>query len=155
MPFQPGQSGNPAGRKAGQPTRLTVAVRSRIAEGADPISLLQKVMAGEALMQADGEPVTPTLDQRIRAAMTLANKLVPDAKDSPVSFSVGRIDGPGAALEAMGAVTDKMAAGELTPSEAGAVIGVISQYAKVYELTELERRVAELEAARAGAVAVP
>lgn len=145
MRFEPGQSGNPTGRKAGQPNRLTMAARAQIAAGVDPVGFLQRVMIGEAVPQADGESVTPSLDQRIKAAMTLANKLVPDAKDAPVSFSVGRIDGPRAALDAMGAVTGKMAAGELTPSETSAVIGVIAQYTKVYELTELERRLAELE----------
>jgi hypothetical protein len=48
----------------------------------------------------------------------------------------------------MGAVAGKMAAGELTPLQATAVLGVIGQYAKAYELTELEQRVAQLEAAR-------
>src|SRR4051812_22060840 len=100
MRFEPGQSGNPAGRKAGQPNRLTMVARAQIAAGADPVGFLQRVMAGDAVAQANGEPVAPTLDQRIRAAMTLANKLVPDARDSPVSFKVGPIDGPAAALEA-------------------------------------------------------
>lgn len=145
MRFERGQSGNPAGRKAGQPNRLTMAARAQIAAGADPVGFLQRVMIGEAVPQADGESITPSLDQRIRAAMTLTNKLVPDAKDAPVRFSVGRIDGPATALEAMGTVTDKMANGELTPSEASAVIGVIAQYTKAYELTELERRISELE----------
>ena len=150
MPFEPGHSGNPAGRKAGQPNRLTMAARAHIAAGVDPVSFLQQVMGGEAIAQADGQIVRPSLDQRIKAAMTLANKLVPDAKDAPVRFSVGRIDGPGAALVAMGAVTDKMAHGELTPLEASAVISVIAQFTKAYELTALERRVAELEAVRGG-----
>lgn len=148
MRFEPGQSGNPNGRKAGKPNRLTMAARAQIAAGVDPLGFLQRVVAGDAVAQADGEEVIPSLDQRIRAATTLANKLHPDAKDSPVSFKIGQIDGPGAALAAMGAVTGKMAAGEMTPSEAGAVIGVISQYAKTYELTELERRISELEALR-------
>ncbi len=148
MPFEPGQSGNPAGRKAGQPNRLTMAARAQIAAGADPVGFLQRVMDGTVVSNDDGETVAPTLDQRIRAAMMLANKLVPDAKDGPVCFKIGQIDGPGAALAAMGAVTGMMAAGELTPGEAGAVIGVISQYAKTYELTELERRITELEARR-------
>src|SRR4051794_32365475 len=111
MPFEPGQSGNPAGHKAGQPNRLTMAARAQIAAGADPVAFLQRIVGGDVVAQADGEDVTPSLDQRIRAAMTLANKLVPDAKDSPVSSKIGQIDGPGAALAAMGAVTSKMAAG--------------------------------------------
>jgi len=145
MPFEPGQNGNPAGRKAGQPNRLTMAARAQIAAGADPVGFLQRVVAGDAVTQPDGQDVIPTLDQRIRAAMTLANKLVPDAKGSPVTFRVGRLDGPAAALSAIGAVTEKMAAGELTPAEAGAVVGVIGQYTKVYELNELERRISDLE----------
>lgn len=145
MKYAPGRSGNPSGRKAGQPNRLTIAARAQIAAGVNPVGFLQQVMAGETVAQADGQTVTPSLDQRIKAAMTLANKLVPDAKDSPVSFSVGQINSPRAALDAMGAVTRKMAAGELTPLEATAVIGVIGHYAKAYELTELERRISELE----------
>ncbi len=148
MRYGPGQSGNPSGRKAGQPNRLTIAARAQIATGVDPVGFLQQVMDGRPVSVGDGETIAPTLDQRIRAAMTLANKLVPDAKDSPVQFRIGQIDSPGAALAAMGVVTGKMAAGEMTPSEAGAVIGVISQYAKTYELTELERRITELEANR-------
>lgn len=149
MAFSPGKSGNPAGRKAGQPNRLTMAARGQIAAGADPIAFLQRVVLGEAVIQPDGCEVIPSLDQRIRAAMTLANKLVPDARDSHVRFEIGHLDGPEAALRATGVVAERMAAGDLTPAEANAAINVLGQYAKTYELNELERRITSLEATSA------
>jgi hypothetical protein len=148
--FKPGQSGNPAGRQKGQPNKLTRAVRERIASGADPIAFLQRIMMGEAISSADDAAgVVPTIEQRLRAAVSLANKLMPDAKDAPVKFNVPKIENPGDALVAMAAVTDAMNAGEVTPAEAHAVLSVIGTYVKAYETTELERRIKALEEARA------
>ena len=148
MPFVPGQSGNPSGRKAGEPNRMTQSVRAQIAAGVDPIDFLQRMVSGSAIAQADGQDAIPTLDHRLRAAMALANKLAPDARDSPIRFRGPPIDGLPSALGAMGAVTTGMAKGDLSPSEAGAILSVIGQYAKAYETTELERRISALETAR-------
>jgi hypothetical protein len=148
MPFKPGQSGNPGGRKPGQPNELTLTARSQILSRVDPIGFLAQIMEGGPVTQGDGETVMPNVDQRVRAATVLANKLVPDARESPISFSLGALDGPETVLRAMAAVARKMAAGELTPSGAGTAVAVIGQYAKAYELTELERRISELEARR-------
>lgn len=151
MPFQRGQSGNPAGRKAGQPNALTLAARAQIAAGTNPLGFLQKIVAGDYVQQADNIPILPTLEQRIKAAITLANKLLPDARDAHVQFEIGLLDGPDAALKATAAVAERMAAGEITPGEASAAINVIGQYAKTYELTELVRRIESLEAVSAPA----
>lgn len=46
MPFQPGNSGNPAGRRAGQPNRVTTQVRDVISDvlaGIDATTLQQKL----------------------------------------------------------------------------------------------------------------
>ncbi len=153
MSFTKGQSGNPQGRPRGAISRLTVAVREQIAAGADPIAFLQQIMAGDLIDGAEGpggerEKIAPTLEQRIRAAIKLADKLCPDAKDNAVKFEVPKIAGLEDALAAMAKVADAMNAGELTPGEALAVMNVISQYAKAYETTDIDRRIRELEEAR-------
>jgi hypothetical protein len=150
--FEKGQTGNPEGRPKGIPNRVTQAVRDQVAAGASPIEFLQRIMAGEGLEcpgREGEEPslVFPTMDQRMRAATTLAHKLAPDAKDQPVKFSIGKIENLAGALAAMAKVTEAMSEGELTPVEATAVMAVIAHYAKAYEASELERRIADLEAA--------
>ena len=151
--FKPGKSGNPNGRPKGLPNKLTAAVRERIAAGADPIDFLQRVMEGGLIAakgeEGEGAGVAPTIEQRLRAAVVLANKMTPDAKDTPVRFMVPKIESPGDALVAMGAIADAMNAGEITPAEARAVMDVIATYAKAYEATELERRIKALEETRA------
>jgi hypothetical protein len=148
--FEKGKSGNPNGRKAGQPNRLTMAVRERVAAGSDPIAFLQKVMDGGPIPEPHGDAheageLIPTIEQRIRAAVTLSNKLAPDAKDQPLRFKLGPINNLADALAASAKVAEAMGEGELTPSEANAVMAVLGTYAKTYEATELERRIAELE----------
>jgi hypothetical protein len=145
------RSGNPAAR-----AQLAKSLPSPTFERGWPAAVvrnrrlvfLAQVMDGGPVTQGDGETIMPTVDQRVRAATVLANKLVPDARENPVSFSLGALNGPETVLRAMAAVARRMAAGELTPSGAGAAVAVIGQYAKAYELTELERRISELEARR-------
>ena len=151
MKYQRGKSGNPAGKPRGTANRLTVAVRDRIAAGADPIAFLQLVMDGGPIPEPRGDgaapgEILPTIEQRIRAAVTLVNKLAPDAKDQPLRFKLGPINSLADALAATARVAEAMGEGELTPMEANAVMSVLAQYAKTFEATELERRIADLEA---------
>lgn len=155
MTFQPGQSGNPDGRKAGQPNRFTLAMRHRIAEEADPIGFLVSVMKGEPLSYKSDpesdkvEHHVPTLEQRLSAARSLSNKLAPDAKDRPVNFEVGKIEGPSDALQVMTRIVAAMGAGDLTPSEAAGVMGVVGTYLDAWKTEDLERRISELEKEKA------
>ena len=151
MAFEPGQSGNPNGRPPG-PNALTKAARERIANDCDPIGFLGSVMNGEPQRysvsegESDAEAFhTPTLEQRISAARTLAGKLCPDAKDSPLTFTVGELTGPADAMRAMSNVIERMGTGELTPTEAASVMNVVGLYLKAWEANDLEQRLKALE----------
>lgn len=147
--FQKGVSGNPNGKPPG-PNKLTRAMRERISEECDPIGFLSSVMKGEpqAYGPADErQEHQPTMDQRMTAARTLANKLAPDAKDRPLSFNVGQINGPDDALAAMARVVEAMSSGDLTASEAAGVMTVIGNYLSAWETTDVERRLRALESA--------
>lgn len=153
-PFEPGQSGNPDGRPPG-PNKMTMAARQRIADECDPIGFLASVMRGDsqAYGGAEGEDAAhhqPTLEQRLSAARSLANKLAPDAKDRPLSFRVGEISGPPDALSAMARVVQEMGSGNLTASEAGSVMTVIGSYLSAWETNDIDRRLRALEEAAAG-----
>ena len=89
--------------------------------------------------------VGPDFAERIKAAEWLGRKIVPDVKERPISFTVGDINGPSDAVSAIGSVIQALSTGDVTPSEATAVCGVISQYVKAYELNEMDERLATLE----------
>lgn len=154
--FQKGQSGNPQGKPPG-PNKLTMAVRQQIADTCDPVGFMASVMKGEAQPYGAGEDQQkhePTLEQRLSAARSLANKLAPDAKDRPLSFRIGQIAGPPDALAAMARVVEEMGTGNLTASEAGSVMTVIGSYLGAWETNDLDRRLRALEDAAAGSEGV-
>ena len=127
------------GRKAGTPNKATALIRQRIG-AADPIGFMIQVATGETV---DGSE--PSIAERIKAAEWLGRKIVPDVKERPISFTVGDINSPSDAVSAIGGVIKALSAGEITPSEATAVCGVISQYVKAYELNAMDERLSQLE----------
>ena len=150
MPFEPGKSGNPEGRPRNVPNKTTLALRQRIEDEADPIGFLIRVMRGEAIERAarvhEGpEQVIPTLEQSLSAARILTAKLAPDARDRPVPFDLGDVDGPAAALKACGQVMVSMGRGEITPAEALGVMSAVSGYVEAWKADELEARLLALE----------
>lgn len=121
--WQKGESGNPRGKQPGTRHKAT--------------------RAALALLEGDLEAVTQALLAKARAGEPWAirlviSKLIPDAKDAPVSFGLPRAGAAGL-RQVLEGVLRGVAAGALTPAEAADV-------ARVVETLGLAREVETLEA---------
>ncbi len=129
-PFAPGQSGNPAGRRAGSRNTALVALDAIGTAGAE--EALRAVV--EAATAGD-----------IRAAEILLSRVWPVRKGRPVMLDLPRVTAPEHIVAALADIMDAVASGAVTPDEAAALAGLIDGQRKAIETLELERRVAALE----------
>jgi len=126
MGFQKGQSGNPKGRPRGVLNQARL--RETVAKDLPDIlrSLAAAAKAGDT-----------------QAARLLLDRTLPALKavDCPAPISLG----PGLA-GASGAVLEALASGDTTPDQAASLASVLTSLARVREITDLEQRIAALEA---------
>jgi hypothetical protein len=106
--------------------------------------------AALALIHGEGEALTRKAIDMALAGDSVAlrlclERLAPPRKDAPVRFDLPAMEGAESAASAMGAILASVAKGDLTPSEAGALAGIVEGYRKTLELTELEARLKVLE----------
>lgn len=101
-------------------------------------------------MEGEGEALTrkaieAALGGDMTALRLCLERVAPARKDAPVSFDLPTLDGPADALKATAGALEAMARGDLTPSEAGAVVALLDSYRRAFETTELETRLTALE----------
>ena len=130
MPFEKGQSGNPGGRPPGARNKATVIA--------------------ELLLQGEAEAMTRSAIERAKAGDMAAlrmclDRLVPPCRHRTVAFELPPLASARDAASALAAITAAVAAGELTPAEAGELSGLVGGFVRVLEATVLEERVARLE----------
>jgi hypothetical protein len=130
QPFQPGQSGNPNGRRPGARNK-TCALALK-------------------LMDADAKPVILALIQAAKGGDVAAIRLVlervaPLPRNRPVQFTMPAIETSADLGEAMGAILQAAADGELAPDEAVSIASLIETRRRTIETLELEQRIAALE----------
>ena len=132
MPFQKGESGNPAGRPRGARNRATVLMENLFADDAEAIGrkAIELAKAGE-----------------IAALRMCLDRLVPARKDEPVVFELLPLDKPADSVAAAATVVAAVAAGELTPSEAADLAKVIDVYVGALETKGFDERLVKLESA--------
>ena len=125
--FGAGNSGKPRGTRH-KATRAVLALLEGEAEA----------LSGKAIeMALAGDSV---------ALRLCLDRIAPPRKDSPVVFTMPRMSTAHDAAEAAGAVLEAVALGELTPSEGAQVMALVDSFRRTLEVTELEARVAALEA---------
>jgi Family of unknown function (DUF5681) len=133
MRFQPGQSGNPAGRPPGSLNRMTLAVEAAMAEDAE------EVVASIRDRAKNGEP----------AAMRLyMDRVLPTGRNRPLAIELPVVKTPDDAEAALAAVTGELAAGNLTIAEFSALIAAVDRMVRVAERVWNFRRSRRYAAAR-------
>lgn len=127
--FKKGQSGNPAGRPKGMP---------------NPATTLRRQIAND-LPGIIGTLVSRARDGDVQAANVLLARCLPALKPQP---EPPEIPLTGANLaERAEAITSASLAGELSPSAATELIGVLAVQARIVESSELTERITRIEAA--------
>src|SRR5689334_18126411 len=122
-PFQPGQSGNPAGKPKGTRHKAILAMEALLDGEAE--GLTRKAV--EMALAGDGAALRLCID-----------RILPPRKDRPVSFELPQIKSAADAAVASGALVEAVAAGTLTPAEASEVGKLIDIYVRTLEATEFE-----------------
>jgi hypothetical protein len=129
-PFQKGQSGNPDGRPKGSRNATTIALETLL--DGQATALTQKAI--ELAMAGDMAALRLCLD-----------RILPARKDRPVSFALPPIDSAQDAAATISAVLIAVAAGEITPADAGEISKLIEVYVRAFETAELAERLKRLE----------
>ena len=119
-----------AGRPKGARNKKTIAITSLL-EG-----------QAEALTQT---AVTKALEGDSVALRLCIERIAPAPKDQPVTFKLTKMHNAMDASEAAGSVLTAVSDGELTPIEATRDMGLIDNYRRTLELTEIEQRLQALE----------
>jgi hypothetical protein len=93
-------------------------------------------------MEGDAEEVvrsvvTAAKNGDMTAARIIVERLLPPKKDRPVSFALPCIASAGDAAKAMGALLAAVAAGNLTPSEAGELSKIVDAYVEALQVQSL------------------
>jgi hypothetical protein len=131
MPFEKGESGNPAGRPRGSRNRATLLMEGLLADDAEAIGRKAIAMAKQGDMAA------------IRLCM---DRLAPPRKGEPVAFELPPLDKPADSVAAAATIVAGVAAGELTPSEAADLAKVIDVYVRAIATKAFDERLTKLEA---------
>jgi Family of unknown function (DUF5681) len=118
MRFQPGQSGNPAGRPPGSLNKQTLAAQEAMIERGQEVinSIIDRAKNGESA-----------------AMRAVVERLLPTGRNRRMAIDLPVIKTPEDAELALSVVTDELSAGNLTISEASALVNLIDRMLRVAE----------------------
>jgi thioredoxin-like negative regulator of GroEL len=128
--FERGQSGNPQGRPAGSRNKASILL-DKMAD--DEAEAIQRLVI-DAAKTGD-----------LKAAELLLARIWPPRRGRSVRIELAPVQSAAGVSEAMAAVVDAMAAGDITPDEAATITGILEIRRKVIETQELAERISRLE----------
>jgi hypothetical protein len=128
--FQPGQSGNPAGKRWGTRNKVTIAVEGLMGEYG------QQVAARVVKRACEGDMV---------AARLVLERIAPPRRGHPVHLKLPEIGDAASLMAAQAALLRAVAAGKLTPEEAEPLSAMLGAYLKTVEAVDIDRRLRDLE----------
>ena len=129
--FKPGKSGNPKGRPHGSRNKASLAVEELLDGQSEALTqkAVQMAMAGD-----------------MQALKLCIDRVCPPRRSRPIKIKLPKVETVADIAVAQTAVIAAMAQGDLTPDEAGTVAGVLEARRRTFETTEIEERIANLEA---------
>lgn len=128
--FPAGQSGNPSGRKKGSRNKTTLAVLALLEGESEAISR-------KAIELAKSGDMT--------AIKLILERILPARKELPVSLELPVVKSASDAVAAMSVILDAVADATITPSEGKSLTDLVTHFAKILEVSELENRIVTLE----------
>jgi hypothetical protein len=135
--FGSGKSGNPKGRPKGGRNRATILADQLFDEKLFGDDNKAEAIITKAIEMAEGGDT---------ACMRLVfERIAPVRKDRPVHFELPKMAEAKDAVTASAAIVAAVAAGELTPAEAGELAKVVDGYARTLQAVEFEERLSKLE----------
>src|SRR5690349_16621165 len=121
MPFQPGQSGNPAGRPPGSRNKRTILAEKLFDDSTGQLTTAAITLATE------GDPAT------LRACM---DRIAPKLRHRPLDFALPDLVTLADAPVAFSAIAQGLAGGELDVEEASALVRTVRQFALALAMVE-------------------
>jgi hypothetical protein len=128
--FQKGKSGNPAGRPKGSKNRATLLAIAAMEGELDAV--VRKII--EAAKSGD-----------MTAARLVVDKLIPAAKERPISFNLHAVSDAVGCAEAQAKIVAAVAEGEILPSEGDTLSGLVEHQRRAIETTDIIKRLEALE----------
>jgi hypothetical protein len=130
MPFQKGQSGNPAGRPPGSRNKTAIALQELLEHDAESIARMVTQLAK---------------DGNIAAIRMCMERLLPPLRHEPVTCDLPALETAAHAVAAASAIVAAVASGDLTASEAVDLAKAVDLHVRALASAAFEERLARLE----------